>query len=131
MKDNIFLSDSNNFIKKHIIVALLCGVKAHFAVSVCFILTTTGTTWYNFFVYVVIVVLVVVCFLFIRRGEAQGWCHCRIVRIRIACSSCRRPPCGKVTIYLRNGKGNGEFFLREVGEVNVKWMVYKEVALLQ
>ena len=72
MKDNIFLSDSNNFIKKHIIVAHLCGLKAHFAVSACFILATTGTTWYNFFVYVVIVVLVVVCLLFIGRGEATG-----------------------------------------------------------
>ena len=43
-----------------------------------------------------------------------------MVRIRIACSSCRRPPCGKVTIYLRNDKGNREFFLREVGDANVK-----------
>ena len=25
-----------------------------------------------------------------------------------------------VTIYLRNGKGNGEIFLREVGDANVK-----------
>ena len=43
-----------------------------------------------------------------------------MVHIRIACSSCRRPVCGKVTIYLRNGKGNGEFILREVGDGNVK-----------
>ena len=38
---------------------------------------------------------------------------------------------GKVTIYLRNDKGNGKKFLREVGNGNVKWMIYEEVAKLQ
>ena len=59
--------------------------------------------------------------LFVGKGEATGdVCHCRMVRIRIACSSCRRPPCGKVTIYLRNGKREWEKLLMEVGEGNVK-----------
>ena len=34
-----------------------------------------------------------------------------MVRIRIACSSCRISVYGKVTIYLRNDKGYGKFFL--------------------
>ena len=45
---------------------------------------------------------------------------CMMVHIRIACSSCRGPVCGKVTIYLRNGKGNGENFLEGGGKGNVK-----------
>ena len=53
-----------------------------------------------------------------------------MVHIRIACSSCRRPVCGKVTIYLRNGKGNGEIFFEGGGKGNVKWMVYEVIAIV-
>ena len=86
-------------------MAHLSGVQVHFAVS----------AW----------------FLFAGKGEATGdVCHFRMARIRIACSSCRRPACGKVTIYLRNGKGNGEnFFLREVGEEMLNGWYIKKLQL--
>ena len=66
-------------------------------------------------------------FLFIGEGEAAGnVCHCRMVHIRIACSSCRRPECGKVTIYLLNDKGNVEFLFEGGGRGNVKQRVVIE-----
>ena len=71
-------------------------------------------------------------FLFVGKGEATGdVCHCRMVRIRIACSSCRRPVCGKVTIYLRNDKGKGEIIFEGGGRGNVKRMVYEVIAISQ
>ena len=53
-----------------------------------------------------------------------------MVRIRIACYSCRRPECGKVTIYLLNDKGNVEFLFEGGGRGNVKQRVVIEARLI-
>ena len=49
-----------------------------------------------------------------------------MVHIRIACSSFCISVCGKATIYLRNGKGNGEILFEGGGRGNDKQRVVIE-----
>ena len=63
--------------------------------------------------------------IYVKPVLPHGWgynCYLSLSVIHSALELCGYG--GKVTIYLRNGKGNGEFILREVGDGNVKRGLY-------